>query len=444
LAKHNRQAAVRLANWYYKISIDSKIEQTKTLTIMWLKQAIRLGDMKASLLLSQFYYTQSNYLLAHQVLSQVPEGLAVQHFRLKKLQLAVKIAIALGDIDAVKHLLSRVNSDYLDNKAFQNLLKDLKNYQVIKLPLLEKVINDKNYTLVSGNENTCLTSVQLFATTLAHLSHIDNLIDNFYQEKLLSKYICFPKPRYINTNMLNCNSKFEQAITCDEAVFTNIVDSTESKHIGLMMSKGGANVHFGILYFDQNDNVDVFSHEISHLLGFVDEYPLSPLHLTCQRIQEKPFAHNIAVIPSLYVGERLKIRAKVLSSIAWGGLIADSTPILQNVSRNVDTLFDKNKMSTTWKVGTPDTHQNVLGIFPAETCNKAVIKKTSSTQKTTDFNAYKPLNEYTHLQYSSYDFSKHYENILRVAPKAHLMPSFHYNIALALNQNYNIELKGKN
>ena len=121
----------------------------------------------------------------------------------------------------------------------------------------------------------------------------------------------------------------------------------------------------------------------------------------------------------------------MLSSIAWGSLIADTTPVLQRVTNNLDTLFDKNIMSITWKVGTPDMYKHVLGIFPAETCDNALIVETLPFKNAVDFNAYKPLKEYTHLQYSSYDFPKHYENILALAPKAYIMPSFHYNIALA-------------
>jgi hypothetical protein len=431
LAKNNSQAALRLASWYYQKFTDLGTDHTKTQIIMWLKQAIRLGSIKASFLLGKFHYEQGNYQQANQILSQVPDRVESQYLRSKLLQLTIKVVVALGDIDRVKYLLSKVADNYLNNKPFNKLLEDIKNYQVINTAPLEKVISSSDDNFIRGDTNTCLISIQLFATTFVHLSHIDKLLDNFFREKTLSYYTCFPKPRYINVNILNCQTKIEQAIICDEAIFKNIVDSTTTQYIGLMAEEGGANVHFGILYFDKNDHINVLSHEISHLLGFVDEYPLSPQHQTCQGIQRKTFAHNIAVIPSTYTGDRQVIRNKVLSSIAWGSLIADTTPVLQRVTNNFDTLFDKNIMSITWKVGTPDMYKHVLGIFPAETCNNALIVETLPFKNAVDFNAYKPLKEYTHLQYSSYDFPKHYENILALAPKAYIMPSFHYNIALA-------------
>ena len=425
LAKNNSQAAFRLANWYYQQSTGSKTEQNKMLIMMWLKQAIRLGSMKASMLLSKYYYEEGNYQNAYQVLSHILKGPEFQGLQLEIISLHIKIAIALGEIESVKHSLTEMTVDFRDHKLFNRLLEDIKHYQIIKLSSSAMIESSRDDDLLRGDKHTCLTSIQLFATTLAHLLHIDKLLDKFYQEKSLSRYTCFPKPRYINVNMLRCHTKPKQAITCDETFFESIAESTTSRHIGLMMGEGGANVHFGILYFDKNDDVNVFSHEISHLLGFVDEYPLNPKHQICQRIQRKPFAHNIAVIPSKYKGDRQTIREKIISNIAWGSLIADTTPILQKISNN-DISF--------WQLGTPDTYQHELGIFIADTCNKVEKTETSLAQKTSDVNAYKPLREHTHLQYFTYDFSIHYDNILAIAPEAYIMPSFHYNIALAYSQ----------
>jgi hypothetical protein len=437
LAKNNSKAALRLVSWYQQQLTVANTQKTYPLIIMWLKQAIRLNSIQASVLLSKLYYTQENYQLAKQVLSEISdtaEGVEEQYLQLDTLQLKVKVAIALGDIEQVKQLLRNVPEEYINNKPFTILVKDIRDYQVIKPFNLDYVKSTKLNNLFRGDINTCLTSIQLFATTFAHLKHIDQLLNKFYQQKALSRYTCFPKPRYINVNMLDCHAKVNQAITCDETTFEGLAASIGSKHIGLMMKQGGANVHLGILYFDKQDNVNVLSHEISHLLGFVDEYPLSPTHQVCQEIQQKPFAHNIAIIPTFYQGDRQTIRAEVLSRIAWGDLIAETTPILQKVTSNLEIPFDQNTLPIKWQLGTPNNFQHELGVFPAQTCEKAFMVESLSSPNSVAFAAYKPLKKHTHLQYFNYNFSSHYENILALAPKAFIMPSFHYNIALAIDE----------
>ncbi len=435
LAKNNSNAALRLVSWYQQQLTVANPPKTYALIITWLKQAIRLNSIQASILLSKLYYTQENYQLAKQVLSEISDTLEAeeeQYLQLDILQLKVKVAIALGDLAQVKQLLTSVPEVYLNNKPFTRLLKEIRDYQVITPFTLEYVKSTKVDNLFRGDINTCLTSIQLFATSLSHLKHIEQLLNQFYQQKPLSRYSCFPKPRYINVNMLDCNATVNQAISCDETIFEGLAASIDSRHIGLMMKEGGANVHLGILYFDKHDNVDVLSHEISHLLGFVDEYPLSSTHQVCQEIQQKPFAHNIAVIPTFYQGDREKIRAEVLSRIAWGKLIAETTPILQKVISNLEIPFDQNTLPIKWQLGTPKKFQHELGVFPAETCKKASAAEAFAVKSKVAFAAYKPLKQHTHLQYFTYNFSSHYENILALAPKAFIMPSFHYNIALAI------------
>jgi hypothetical protein len=81
-----------------------------------------------------------------------------------------------------------------------------------------------------------------------------------------------------------------------------------TRYIAIMLPKGGANVHFGMLYFDAKDSIDVIEHEISHLLGFVDEYPLGKGHSKCRTSQQQISAQNIAVLQNGYQGERSAIR----------------------------------------------------------------------------------------------------------------------------------------
>ena len=123
--------------------------------------------------------------------------------------------------------------------------------------------------------------------------------------------------RYIPINELDCNNDPQKAITCNEVQWELRAKTINTRYVGLMLPEGGANVHLGMLYFDAQDSVDVFAHEISHLLGFVDEYALTPEHSICQQPQKEIFSQNISVLKNRYQGNRKEVRVKVLKQLAW-------------------------------------------------------------------------------------------------------------------------------
>jgi hypothetical protein len=193
-----------------------------------------------------------------------------------------------------------------------------------------------------------------------------------------------------------------------------------------MLETGGANVHMGIVYSDRNDNVAVFSHEISHLLGFVDEYPLKKTHDICRGIQTKNFSHNIAVLKKYYQGTRKSVRFSIIKNIPWAESIQTSTPILQE-----EVLGENNEKY--WRLGTPKEFKDKVGVHISESCQKTMEDYSfDSNLVGSGFSAFKPLSRRTQLRYFSSKFPKEYLTLLARKPKAYLMPSFHYNIALAL------------
>ena len=195
-----------------------------------------------------------------------------------------------------------------------------------------------------------------------------------------------------------------------------------------MLKEGGANVHLGILYFDTNDNSDVFSHEVSHLLGFVDEYPLTSDHDKCQGVQQETFSHNITVLNRYYYGELKEVRARVLENISWSQSIKASTPILQEMQSRAGGKKH-------WRLGTPSEYQNEVGVYLSESCqNSVALDNSTLTNAESGYSSFKPLSRYTQLRYFENDFPEEYLTILESRPSDFLMPSFHYNIALSLYQ----------
>ncbi|MBU2872285.1 hypothetical protein [Colwellia sp. E2M01] len=458
LAKTNSDASLKLAHWYQHLA-NTKFKQQVlgseqyseqgevdlSRAKLWFEQAIRLNSQQAVIALSQLYFQQGDISKAQSTLGLLNERVIDDNIRESALLLRFNMAIYSGDIATVNQLLNayelnKTESNRLERGKLSSLVADLFKYHVVETSFVESnaIVSDKQgnsdiATINSYTEN-CLTSLQLFATNLEHLRHLDKLIAEFKATKALAKFVCLATPRYISKLKLQCTEKSSQAIICNESQWLAVADNVESKHVGLLLETGGANVHLGILYVDATDDVNVLNHEISHLLGFVDEYPLIANHSTCQKVQTKQFAHNIAVLKKYYQGDRKNIRAHILKDIPWAGMINVNTPILQRVSE---------EGNNTWQLGTPYSHHNEVGMFVSETCQKSTMlsqllagkELKDKVKSATDyFTAYKPLNKLTQLRYYKKDFPAEYLTLLSAKPSSHLMPSFHYNIALALYQ----------
>jgi len=415
-----------LAEFYLKTSPSSKQlsdqKYQSEQAILWYQQAIRLNYPKATIALANLYFHQGNMFEAKKLLAKLkviefpynqPNDVTVA-----AIILTTKIAISEGNRALTKLLLSKFLSVLQADKAGAQLLSAIVKYQVLTTV-------DKADVASSKSHKTCSNSIQIFATNLTHLAQVESLVKDF-RDQPLNDLVCFSAVRYLPLSILSCSPATQKAIICDESKLDKVAESVTTRYIAIMLPEGGANVHFGVLYFDAQDSVDVVEHEISHLLGFVDEYPLVKGHVKCRADQQQVSALNIAVLQNSYQGDRNSIRAIVLKQLAWAEQIKDTTPILH--IKDVD--YDKNQY---WQLGTPVQYAHEVGLFRSQTCDHNSAKEKRS------FNAFKPLSERTKMQYDELNFPKQYIALLHQNSKKFLMPSFHYNIALAFYQQNNID-----
>lgn len=383
LAPTNGSVAFKLAH-YFKDNDDL------TQSILWFNQAIRLEHNSSHLALASLYFENDNFTLAKQVLDST--NITADH---ELLILSIKLAVEIGDVKYIQEHITQLQS--VD--AGKTLVKALKHYQVIATDDFETLSNE---SIVS-----CENPVQFIATNFIDLARSEALIQAFKSHEL-SYYFCFFPPRYKSIETLQCNVvSSEKAITCDESIWAEETLTENTRYLAVLLKQGGANVHKGILYLDRHDTVDVLLHELTHFLGFIDEYELPVNHNACSQIQSQTWAHNIAVLPELYQGEKEAIRESILNQLPWGNAIHPDTPILG--------YSDKG-----WVLGTPEKYSDSVGVFLSDTCNK------SSHQ------AYKPLGFATTLTYNEIDFPKVYADLLKEKPNDYRMPSYHFNVAQAL------------
>jgi hypothetical protein len=421
LAKTVNSSAFKLGWWNQELATITSNKKYINVAIMWFKQAIRLRSQEAIVALAQLYFNLGEVVQAKETLGLLSSLSVVNKSQIDGLILQVKVAIYLGDINRAKLLVKSKQFKAINSQNMGSLVTDIQKFNVLgDTPVIST-------TQSKPLSTSCTSSVQLFATNISHLKHLELLIDTFQSQHVLAPFICLPTPKYISKQVVGCLAEKKHAISCNEAHWRAVTKQVNTRHVGLMLGEGGANVHLGILYFDHNDNVEVFSHELSHLLGFVDEYPLVKGHVKCQGPQRKSFSHNVAVLNKYYQGERQKIRSKILANVAWASLIKESTPILQQD-------FNGNSDNKTWLLGTPISYQAQVGVYIAESCNKvgqnnSLLMEIPSAPL---YAAFKPLNRRTQLKYFANTFPDEYLTLLKENPKVYQMPSFHYNIALAL------------
>lgn len=403
---------IELADFYLSINEPDK-------AIFWYQQAINKGFDNVRPNLAQLFFTQKKYLEAKAILSSRVNYLDERDSE-KSLIILIKIALIEGELaqlQSLRLLLESINFSH-------PLLTELTHFKVYSQTPINKAVSsnislhhiDGTLATVTKEESNkdCIASIQFFATNLAELRYTKQLI-NQVKSLPLSKYSCFESVRYIPLNELECIHAKDEAITCNEAIWQAYKNEIDSRFIAVMVPKGGAKVHNGILYLDSEDTVDVFTHELAHLFGFIDEYSLPINHSRCSRAQKSAFAQNIAVLKKEYSGEQSEVRNKVLAQLAWRTFIKDETPILT-------------EREGKWLLGTPNKYKSEVGLFLSDTCQKI------TSTKTVNFQAFKPIAKRTSLHYFELDFPLLYQRLLEKDTKGFLMPSFHRNIEKAHNQ----------
>ena len=388
-AKTDGNVAFILAKYYLE---NQRNEEAK----LWFSQAIRLKHHKARLHLAKIYLENSKNKQAKALLQPIENDILA-------LQLLMKLAIREGDSTLIARYNRLFKQQNLVNHSTQkNLYQKLEKYSVI---------NNVNINL----GKTCAVTIAPFATNLKNLDYLVRLTSSPKLAAFLP-YLCFTPVRYISKQMLNCDHDEDEAIRCDESIWYKKLDeiSLKPRYLAILVDKGGANVNSGILYLDANDTEKVFLHELAHLLGFIDEYPLPIKHLRCLGKQTSMFSHNIAVLPRVYHGSQQFVRAKILAQLPWAKYIANTTPLTTKTEKG-------------WVIGTTGGTLDTVGAFIAESCNGSNLVSV------------KPVNHTTAMRYFEETIPALYLQLLSDNPRQFLMPSYTKNVKIALKGKNNAE-----
>ncbi|WOH37927.1 hypothetical protein RI844_01445 [Thalassotalea fonticola] len=382
LARKDKEIAWQLALFYQQKSLVRE-------HLYWANHAFKLGATSAIIeRAKQLALTKQHYQQAKNLLHPIES----EESRILQVTLAVKFA----DFHHLQSLLPKLMST-----KEQVLLKELFSYQV-----LPSIFDQSLFSSTPVITSNCKNSIQFFATNLPDLTRLTGLFSKIQSSKFFKQQFCFKTPKYIGPDKLQCGHHRSERINCDVELIVGTGLNEDIKYIGVLGPKGVANVNNGVVYIDQLDSQLVLEHELLHLIGFIDEYPLNKLNTACE--QQGALAKNVINIKkSIYSSER-DARAKVMPLLPWKDLIKAGTPISYETPQG-------------FRLGTPENFSNDVGLFVANTCkNYQVASEVNET--------FKPVNKVTQLQYFEEHLPLDYESITKQVGDQFDMPSYHYNI----------------
>lgn len=172
-----------------------------------------------------------------------------------------------------------------------NVKNQLAAEMALKIPLSKSL--DLNALWTQTGE-VCQQKVLTIVNDLAGYKHLPRLIKSFNEQ--FSLPICFSQPIYLDAKQLACLNNANEPIACtiNDKLF---IEQFEYHKLAIFVQSGVANAHGKRLSMRYSQSAHVLLHELMHLYGFIDEYPLkTPLaKRICNVKTTSRIAKNIVV-----------------------------------------------------------------------------------------------------------------------------------------------------
>ena len=249
----------------------SKFLYQQSNEVRWLKLAAKQGDVEAAF---------DWYLLSPEQ-RKVWLDFAVRHNNHEAILEQLALFVKAKEWPQAQSFSKRYNAQQQTNwsriaqEKFQQLVH-LTEVALTPPELFESPVN-----LVSSQPQlnpNCKMQVQVFVAATALLNNAKRFEQSLSDNGLGSLPICFNQPTVVAEVSSVCNRDRLGRLECDIkklAVLTeNQVSQNGFTHLIVVLEQGEANTRGGLMFLDKNDNEQVFVHELSHWLGFVDEYQI--------------------------------------------------------------------------------------------------------------------------------------------------------------------------
>ncbi len=380
-------------SWQLAVLAKQKDEQRDHQ--FWFKQALEQGSIMAINAYAEDAIEQLAFAApprSNQLYQQAKSylNLAIEQSDrdgfVQSVTLSVELAVGNGDSTWFAGLLPLLKAT--DKPELRALYAQLSDFSIIKgdtLNLQALPIKNQQYSAIEGIErpNQCAYPIQFFAGDLRHLQNLNQKLNRINHQAFFSEHFCFLPPKYLAHQQMQCDHQATGRIDCK--VEKPLQKHREAGFMGFVTNPGNANVNNGTLFIDDFDSAQVIEHELLHLIGYIDEYPLPKQHSACLQNDTVAIAKNIVVDNQSVFSGDMDARQQLKDVIPWFSLIKEQTPITHKTDKG-------------YVLGTPKAYRQEVGVFLANTCQR---------QKQ---NAFKAVFQPTKLEYFEADLPTSYQH----------------------------------
>lgn len=194
-------------------------------------------------------------------------------------------AAKLGDSDGLNHALqlqqrlegrlatARWLQQITDNGQVNTAL--ISNRQRAILGLWQSAaaaVANSSYQAATG----CKLTIQPVASQQAGIDRWQYLKSAWADNAMLSQLpVCFNDLIKVTATELNCSEQAAQRINCNYGSLTSQVLAGQFSQLLIIAGQGLASYNNGIIQLPDTASLELLQHEFMHVLGFIDEYPLS-------------------------------------------------------------------------------------------------------------------------------------------------------------------------
>ncbi|SNY54104.1 hypothetical protein SAMN06297280_2567 [Arsukibacterium tuosuense] len=150
-------------------------------------------------------------------------------------------------------------------------------------------VPDSGYQAAAG----CNLTVQPIVSQQAGIVRWQHLKSAWATDPLLSSLpVCFNELLKVNATELSCSEHAAERISCNYGSLTEQVLAGEFSQLLIIAGQGLASYNNGIVQLPDTASLALLQHEFMHVLGFIDEYPLS--HIAAEKLcHPGSFATNL-------------------------------------------------------------------------------------------------------------------------------------------------------
>lgn len=157
---------------------------------------------------------------------------------------------------------------------FSTLVAELGGWQL--LPIAQQRQLQQPFQLSQQSRSGCALTLQPVLTTLQSARQWALLSQQWQQDQQLSTLaLCFNPPQFVDSRQLACTEQSGVRIRCQAQALLPIVLQGHATQLIVISGSGHASYNNGWLQLPVHADLALLRHEISHLFGFLDEYPLT-------------------------------------------------------------------------------------------------------------------------------------------------------------------------